>query len=570
MTNISNDFIALLTSSIILTGSLYAAEGPSQGSPDRSATVPSSATGKLAGSPEETRQKGQWAEANLLGPQAKDLNTPSLPFTWEVTKRPLSILCADFDYPVRQVVIDGEVWMIFVPGRHAYEGRCPVLRYKGKDLEHLERQPDGVANLHGGSGHLGCGMWWDAPTRTLYGLIHTEYAHNGKQGWCSKKTRLATSKDLGLTWTLVGDILTRALPNVRDYSGSCFEAGPADFDFYADVRGGYFYVTSWNSFTSKQGKLDGFMMYSEAARCAIADKMTPGKWFKFCNDMWTEPGLGGKASRLGFDQRGIYGNTIYSTSLKKYLRIGIHLGVTDDRGMPGVGFRDHSVCISTCSNLAKQDWSPMAKLFDEPANKLYGFTLSDAKGIDPVTCGQTLRAYNYWPEGSRAVDITLGAGSTPSRCFPPHDSYFYEPHPESGDRIESRKTRIAGSADPKMQYDGDGWTVEKNDHYYQGQANTSAKTGQSVQFPFQGADIYWRAVASGDAGKADVFIDGVLQKTVDCFFAECPLPYQFAFIKTGLDPKRPHTIKVVVRGDKNPGSTGMKIRHIAFEHSAER
>ena len=43
------------------------------------------------------------------------------------------MLCADFDYPVRQVVIDDEVWMIFIPGRQAYGGTCPVLRYKGPD-----------------------------------------------------------------------------------------------------------------------------------------------------------------------------------------------------------------------------------------------------------------------------------------------------------------------------------------------------------------------------------------------------------------------------------------------------
>ena len=167
---------------------------------------------------------------------------------------------------------------------------------------------------------------------------------------------------------------------------------------------------------------------------------------------------------------------------------------------------------------------------------------------------------------SRALDITLKEGNTPSRYFPPHDSYSYEPHPESGDRIESRKTRIIGSADPEMRYDGAGWTVEKDEHYYQGQANTSAKAGRSVQFAFQGGDIYWRAAAGGDAGKADVFIDDVLQKTVDCFYPECALPYQFAFIKTGLDPKRMHTIKIVVRGDNNPDSSGTKIRHIAFEH----
>ena len=237
--------------------------------------------------------------------------------------------------------------------------------------------------------------------------------------------------------------------------------------------------------------------------------------------------------------------------------------------MPGMGFEDRSVCISTCSDLAKQDWSPMAKLFDEPRNVLFGFTLSDDKGIDPVACGQRLRAYNYWIAGNRALDITLNEGTTPIRYFPSHDSYSYESHPESGDRIESRNTRIVGLADPAVRYDGAGWTIEKNEHYYQGQAQTAVKAGQSVQFTFQGTDIYWRAAAGPDAGRADVFIDDVLQNTVDCFFVECALPYQFAFIKTGLDPKRPHTIKVVVRGDKNPGSSGTMIRHIAFEHAAD-
>jgi hypothetical protein len=493
---------------------------------------------------------------------------PSLPFTWEVTERPLPMLHADLDYPVRQVVIGGEVWMIFVPGRQAYGGKCPVLRFKGSDLEHLVRQPDGVGDFSGASGHLGCGMWWDESTRTLYGLIHSEYGHNDRQGWCSKKTRLATSTDLGLTWTLVGDILTRSLPNVEDYTGACFEAGPADFDFYADVRGGYFYITSWNSFVPKNGKLNGFMMYSEVARCAIADRMAPGKWYKFCGGRWTEPGLGGKAARVGFRLRGLYGNTIYSSYLKRYLRIGVHLGIKDDRGMPAIGFEDHSICTATCTDLAIQDWSSTAKLLDEPGNTLFGFTLTDAKGVDPVTCGKTLRAYNYWYDRDmRSLDITLKAGATPVRYFPPYDSYGYEPHPESGDRIESRKTRIVGSTDPAVQYDHAGWLLETNEQYYQGQAQVTAKAGESIRFSFTGSDIYWRAAAGSDAGKADVYIDDVFQETVDCFFPECALPYQFAFIKTGLDTHQPHTIKVVVRGDRNPASSGIKIRHVAFEHT---
>ena len=170
------------------------------------------------------------------------------------------------------------------------------------------------------------------------------------------------------------------------------------------------------------------------------------------------------------------------------------------------------------------------------------------------------------PPTDRVITVTLKEGTTPSRYFPPHDSYSYEPHPESGDPIESRKTKIVGSTSPEVRYEGDGWTIEKNPQYFEGQANVAAKVDQNIQFTFQGPSIFWRAVANRDAGKADVFVDDKLQETVDCFFQECALPYQFAFIKTGLDPKHSHTIKIVTRADKNPESSGTKIRHIAFEY----
>lgn len=501
------------------------------------------------------------------GVQAATERPRTLPFAAVVHPREIPMLCSDFDYPVRQVVIDGEVWMIFVPGRRAYGGKCPVLRFKGPDLEHLVRLPDGEGDFSGGSGHLGCGMWWDEATRTLHGLIHSEYGHNRAQGWCSKKTRLATSRDLGLTWTLVGDVLTRAMPKVQDYTGACFEAGPADFDFYADTKGGYFYVTSWNSFVPKQGKINGFLMYAEVARCAIADKMAPGKWRKFRDGAWHEPGLGGKASRVGMDRRGIYGNTIYSEFLKKYLRIGINIGVKDDRGMPGMGFEDRSIFMSACDDLGKQDWAPMAKLWDEPGNKLFGFTLADAGGRAGESCAQNLRAYNYWLSGSRVLEITLGRGETPAAKFPPHSAYDYEPNPESGDRLARRATLLAGSADTAVRYIGGKWSTEQNEHYYQARAEVTAAEGQSIEFDFIGAEIYWRAVFAPDAGQADVFLDGVLQETVDLFFPECADPYEFAFVRTDLDRAIKHTIRIVTRGTKSEAATGTKIRHIGFEHS---
>jgi hypothetical protein len=186
--------------------------------------------------------------------------------------------------------------------------------------------------------------------------------------------------------------------------------------------------------------------------------------------------------------------------------------------------------------------------------------------MNAVSCGQSLRAYNYWHDRPmRVLEINFKPGSTPLRHFPRYDSYHYESHPESGDRIAARQTMIVGAAAPEVKYDGPQWAEEKSPRYYEGQARTAGSAGHTIQFTFEGPDIYWRAVAAKDGGKADVFLDGSLAETVDCFFRECALPYQFAFIRTGLDPKRSHTIQIVVRGEKTPGSDGTVIRHIGFE-----
>ena len=427
------------------------------------------------------------------------------------------------------------------------------------------------------------GAWYDRETKTIYAVVHCEVHENvdrgakpSNPGWCRKKTALVKSSDQGKTWHGAGDLLTAPYMDLDYdwlmYSGADFEAGPADFEMYVDERGGYAYITSWNSYVPKDGGMNGCLMFTEVARCALSDKLAAGKWFKFRDGKWEEPGLGGKASRVRFDRRGIYGSTIYSTFLKRYLRVGVHTGVSDDRGMPANGFRDRSLYISSCTDLGKQDWSPMAKLLNDPASKdiMCAVNLTNGEGTDPYTCGDTLRVYNYWENAARRIDVTLKKdGTMPSTYFPPHDSYGYHPHWESGDPIEGRRTRIIGAASPEMRYTGGGWKEVNNSGYYQGLVKTSATAGDSVEFNFTGADIYWRAVADKDGGKAEVFIDGTLEKTVDCFFWDCALPFQFAFIKTGLDPKKPHTIKVVVKGDQNAHATGAMIRHMAFEHAAE-
>jgi hypothetical protein len=97
---------------------------------------------------------------------------------------------------------------------------------------------------------------------------------------------------------------------------------------------------------------------------------------------------------------------------------------------------------------------------------------------------------------------------------------------------------------------------------------SSAKAGDSVSLTFHGTGIYWRAQQGPDCGIADVWLDGQLAESVDCF-GSFPSDYVFYFIRTGLDPAKAHTIKVAVRGEKNARATGQAIRHIAFECAGE-
>ncbi len=117
-------------------------------------------------------------------------------------------------------------------------------------------------------------------------------------------------------------------------------------------------------------------------------------------------------------------------------------------------------------------------------------------------------------------------------------------------------------------YAGSAWALKNDPRYYRGQIKECSIPGSSVEFSFKAADVYWRAIADSDGGKADVYIDDRLEETVDCYYKES-LPFQFAFIKTGLDPTRLHTVRIVLRADKNARSLGTTIRHMAFEFAAE-
>ncbi|MGA2618662.1 MAG: hypothetical protein ABSF26_13695 [Thermoguttaceae bacterium] len=495
--------------------------------------------------------------------------TPALPFRLTVTPEKLESLPdymgpknpVDMDFPYCPVMIDGEYWIIYKNGYNR-----PVFRFKGTNIENATRQADGSASFPLRAPYILGGVWYDEAQKRLYAPMHCE--QEGYAGMVLREIHLASSTDKGLTWKYEGRLLTRDdPPGARkgpDFSGLAWDGGDGDHVIYVDKEGGYIYLFTNHYTWPKTGSPAAAFLRHRVARCAIADKMAPGTWQKFYNAQWSQPGVGGKASYVnGYC-------VMYDTYLKKYLSFNYISG------------------LSMCDDLAKQDWGPSCYLGPSwCSDTLVGTWATNEAKTDTHLGGRTLLVYAFWQnKPGRRFRVELGPGRTavdgfvspsvylitPSQApwavtAEPGPLYGYTPLFESADPIESRRTRRVSSTSTEMSYKGQ-WTDEPNKGYYDGQARVGAAARDSVAMAFQGADIYWRAVRGPDCGKADVFLDGALQKTVDCY-ANVSTTYQFGFIKTGLDATAPHTIKVVVRGDKNPASKGAAIKHMLFEYAAE-
>jgi hypothetical protein len=469
------------------------------------------------------------------------------------------------DWPFSPVVIDGEFWVIQKCGYSQ-----TVVRYKGTTIEDAVKQPDGRLNLtHPRWGtvvapYILGGMWYDPAEKKLYAPLHCEYpsVYGGSDEFGTKLNRqihLATSTDKGLTWNYEGPIITRDEPGKPQaesaYSGSLWDGGEGDFYLYADESHGYIYIYSSHNLWPKPGNTGPRFWAHHVSRCAISDKLAPGKWQKFYNGAWTEPGLGGEASYV----EGC--NIIYSSYLKKYLSFNIGTG------------------LSFCSDLARQDWSPSFRIpgGNWARDDVWAWTLTSSDKTNTSRFDKTMNVYTYWHLKPGAVfKLDFENGETPATIGFTGDGVsapawantlnpirpYGEPLYDNTDPIECRRARKVGCDSPEVSYSG-AWTSQAAVV----KSKASSTAGNSISFTFKGPGIYWRAATGLDCGKADVFLDDVLQKTVDLYGDFTP--WQFAFIKTGLDVNVSHTIKIVVKGEKNAKSAGSVVRHLSFEYSAD-
>lgn len=100
--------------------------------------------------------------------------------------------------------------------------------------------------------------------------------------------------------------------------------------------------------------------------------------------------------------------------------------------------------------------------------------------------------------------------------------------------------------------------------YYLGDCHYSNVAGSYVEFQFKGTGVRWIGKKGSDHGKADVYIDGVLDSTVDTYSAIDVLQAT-CYQKTGL-ANASHTMKIVVRSDKHASSADYYSDWDAFDY----
>ncbi len=478
--------------------------------------------------------------------------------------------CSDFPYC--PVMIDGEYWVMYKSG----DGNT-VFRWKGTNFENCRRQPDGFGSMPVNRPYMLGGMWYDGSEGKLYAPLHCEfYDHltvtlsGAHPGIPFRQIHLASSLDKGSTWQYEGPIVTRdapgtASPTPSEYSGLHWDGGAGDHCLFVDENGGYLYLYSSHYIHAKTGVDNQQFIRFQVARCAIKDKMMPGKWRKFYDGKWDEPGLGGKASNINAHY------VMYNSFLRKYISLSFGNG------------------LSVCSDLDAQDWSPVYRVPGEiwAGGDAWAWHLTDEEMADVHSGGRTLYLYTYWNAMDRPVarkyriDLSVTAERAAVERLHSNEGFVFQPiasaEPcracpleslyESNDPIESRHARRVHCTHPDTRYAGT-WTKGIYRRSLETEVRSSGTEGDSIEFAFQGADIHWRAVKGPDCGLADISIDGIHQRTVDCY-ADPETAETITFLKTGLDPRASHAIRVVVRGERNVLSMGANIRHLLFEHSAD-
>lgn len=158
---------------------------------------------------------------------------------------------------------------------YAIEGTS-LFDMAGERRPVLEAGPEGSIN--------DCGRWLTSLARvegTLFGLVHQESDCDYNEGRTSKSLAIASSTDDGLSWTDLGTVISgqdKPTPGTITGEGDCSMIDGHDGHLYAYCLRN----SDWQTIAAR------------------APSSNPTQWQKYLDGAWSEPGLGGAASAIGF------------------------------------------------------------------------------------------------------------------------------------------------------------------------------------------------------------------------------------------------------------------------------
>jgi hypothetical protein len=339
----------------------------------------------------------------ILLSMALDLRTPASGVEAAAARGPICLTCLRIRVGLPLVeqgpagnVADNNFSEIQIPGgrfrgftaaaeTYAIDGNTPL------DMSDAMRK---VLGRGAPGSYDSCGQWIqhaEVSGSTTIGWVHDETACNYAKGQTHMATSIAMSNDYGLTWKDQGRILTDndvPTPNKNTGEGGCTVVNGKD---------GYFYAYCYRN---KDGQ-------EIVSRAPVSDP-GPGRWLKYFQGKWDQPGLGGDATGLA---KGTGGNAARWETTGETLLLGWVTG-----GM-GVRFSTDHLTFNTMPeplmDLDPGSWNRPA------ASELLSYpVLLDAKAGGNQLSNAWMLAYMYiQPDESfdrrylvlRTIDVTVAS-----------------------------------------------------------------------------------------------------------------------------------------------------------------
>jgi len=306
----------------------------------------------------------------------------------------------------------GQLWFIQAVGGTMRS--TPWRIHKGTTMDNLVHQYDYVPDKHWARPHFDDtwwaeGLWIDPADGTWYVVMHTEYNYNRylkKTGTGYSMDRigtvsLATSTDQGKSWTCHGELINSSNPVDPNYweGKNYWDEARGDPALFVDQD--YFYVYYNARWVNRD---DPNVCYAgvRVARCRIADKMAPGKWTKWYQGKWDQPGLGGYDSDVFNENYSDTATVFWSKSRKCFVAIVM----SDQKYNRATGGWEYDGSISTCTDLGKQDWTKPIRVCDKARKGYYTWVIDPKTRSRYVMESDTFRWYGT-ENRCRALIVTL-------------------------------------------------------------------------------------------------------------------------------------------------------------------